>query len=126
MCPIRMFFSKKTQMLRTKFFVIRSLLTLLEEKTLSPDLLHPSGQFHLTVSQLVKPFKYLTKLSRSLLEPFGFKCKRLLFKCFLGLIVMLMIMEYHFLIYLLTCFHTNPLNNYLPPLPCCSSYHYEG
>ena len=62
---IRMFFSKKTRMLRTKFFVIRSLLTLLEEKTLSPDLLHPSGQFHLTVSQLVKPFKYLTKLSLS-------------------------------------------------------------
>ena len=30
------------------------LITLLEEKKLSSDLLHPSGQFRLTISQLVK------------------------------------------------------------------------
>ena len=61
-----------------------------EEQTLSSDLLHPSGPFRLTISQLVKPFKYLIKLSQSLLEPFGFKCKRLLFKCFLWLMVVLL------------------------------------
>ena len=81
---------KKTQMLRTKFFVITSLVTLLEEQPLPSDLLYFHVQFRLTISQLVKPFKYLTKLSQSLLEPFGFKCKRLLFKCFLGLMVVLL------------------------------------
>ena len=70
---------------------LNSLLSEVLEQTLSPDPLHPSDQFRLTISQLVKPFKYLTKLSQSLLEPFGFKCKRLLFKCFLGLIVVLLI-----------------------------------
>ena len=34
-----------------------------EEQTLSSDLLYSPGQFRLTISQLVKPFKYLTKLS---------------------------------------------------------------
>ena len=42
-----------------------------EEQTLSCDLLHPPGQFLLTISQLVKPFRYLTKLSRSLLDLFS-------------------------------------------------------
>ena len=35
-------------------------------------------------SQLKKPFKYLTKLSRNLLEPFMFKCNLLLLRFFLG------------------------------------------
>ena len=60
-------------------------MTLPEEQALSSDLLNHSGQFHLTVSQLVKHFKYLTKLSQSLLKPFMFKCNRLLvLKMFLG------------------------------------------
>ena len=83
------FFSKKTQMLKLNSLLSEVLVT--EEQTLSSDLLHPPGQFPLSISQLSKPFKYLTKLSRSLLEPFGLKCKRLLFKCSLGLIVVLLI-----------------------------------
>ena len=43
-----------------------------------------SGQFCLAVPPLDQPFKYLTQLSRSLREPFGFKCIWLLFKCFGG------------------------------------------
>ena len=39
---------------------------------------------------IIKTFKYLTKLSRGLLEPFGFNCKWELFKCFLRLIVVLL------------------------------------
>ena len=113
------FFLRKLRCSELNSFLSEVLLTLLEEKKLSSDLLHPSGQFRLTISQLVKSFKYLAKLSQSLLELFGFKCKRLLFKCFLGLIVVLLIKG-------ISCFHTNPLNNYLPPLLCCSDYHYEG
>ena len=74
---IWVFFSKKTQMLQIKFFLIRSFRTLFEEQALSSDLLHPSGQSRVSVSQLVKPFNYLTKLSRGLLEHFGFKCNQL-------------------------------------------------
>ena len=40
---IWMFFSKKTQMLRTKFFVSEVLVA--EEQTLSPDLLHSLASF---------------------------------------------------------------------------------
>ena len=70
-CPmitrLGMFFSKKTQMLRTKFFVIRSFSNWRTNVILWSTT--PPGQFRLTISQLVKPCKYLTKLSRSLLEP---------------------------------------------------------
>ena len=68
-------------------FLSKVLVTLLEEQVLSSDVLHPSGQFCFADSQLVKPFKNLTQLSRSLLKSFGFKCNRLLFKCFLWLVV---------------------------------------
>ena len=40
-------------------------------------------------SQLEKHFKYLTKLSRNLLEPFMFKCNLLLLRFFLGSIDLL-------------------------------------
>ena len=117
---IWMFFIRKLRCSELNSLLSEVLVTLLEEKKLSSDyytpllegkkvtlwLLHPSGytpltttplwlhssgQFRLTIPQLVKLFKYLTKLSRSLFEPFGFKCKRLLFKCFLGLIFVLLI-----------------------------------
>ena len=95
MCPMitrfGCFFLRILRCSELNSFLSEVLLTLLEEKNLSSDLLHSSGQFCLPISQLVKPFKYLTKLSQSLLEPFGFKCKRLLFKCFLRLIVVLLI-----------------------------------
>ena len=79
---IWMFFLRKLRCSEQNSLLSEVLVT--EEKTLSSDLLHPPDQFRLTISQLVKPFKYLTKLSRSLLEPFGLKCKQLLLKCFLG------------------------------------------
>ena len=88
---IWMFFLRKLRCSELDSFLPDVSVTLLE--ALSSGLLHPSDQFRLAVSQLVKPFKYLTKLSRSLLEPFGFKCNWLLFKCFLGLIVVLLIKE---------------------------------
>ena len=95
MCPVIMqfgyFFLRKRRCLEVNSFLSEVSLTLFEEKKLSSDLLYPSGQFHLTISQLVKPFKYIRKLPPSFLEPFGFKCKRLLFKCFLELIVVLLI-----------------------------------
>ena len=55
------FFSKKAQMLRIKFFLIRSFITLFEEHALSSDLPYTSGQFRLAVSQTVKLFEYLSK-----------------------------------------------------------------
>ena len=68
------------------------LVTLLEEKVLISDLLpHPYGQFRFVDSQIAKPFKYLTKIITKFLEPLVFKCSRLLFKGFLGLIVVLLI-----------------------------------
>ena len=95
MCPMialfGCFFLEKLRCSELNSLLSEVLLTLLEEQTLSSDLLHPSGQFRLTISQQVKPFKYLTKLSRSLLERFGFKCNRLLLRCFLGLLVVLLI-----------------------------------
>ena len=95
MCPMialfGCFFLEKLRCSELNSLLSEVLLTLLEEQTLSSDLLHPSGQFRLTISQQVKPFKYLTKLSRSLFKPFGFKYRRLLFKCFLWLMVVLLI-----------------------------------
>ena len=88
---IWMFFLRKLRCSELNSLSLEILVTLLEEQALSSNLLHLSGQFRLTISQLFKPFKYLTKLSRSLLVSFGFKCNRLLFKCFLGLIVVLLI-----------------------------------
>ena len=69
------FFLRKLRCSELNYLLSEVLVT--EEQTLSSDLVHPPGQLRLTISQLVKPFKYLTKLSRNLLEPFGFKCKRL-------------------------------------------------
>ena len=86
-----MFFLRKRRYSELKSSLSKVLVTLLEEQALSSDLLLPSGQFRLTVFHVGKPFKYLTKLSRSLLEPSGFRCNRLLFECFLGLIVVLLI-----------------------------------
>ena len=98
MCPmiaIWMFFSKKTQTLRTKFFVIRSFSNWRTNFTIwSTTPPWPVSFNHFSTSQTLH---YLTKLSRSLLEPFGFKCKRLLFKCFLGLTVVLLIKGISFL-----------------------------
>ena len=37
-----------------------------------------SGSFRVTLSQLEKPFKYLTKFSCNFLEPLTFKCSLLL------------------------------------------------
>ena len=92
-CPMitrfECFFLRKLRCSELNYLLSEVLAT--EEQTLSADLLHRPGPFCLTISQLVKPFKYLTKLSQSLLEPFGFKCKRLLFKCFSGWIVVLLI-----------------------------------
>ena len=68
------FFLRKLRCSELNYLLSEVLVT--EVGTLSSDLLHHPGQFCLTICQLVKPFKYLTKLSRSLLEPFGFKCKR--------------------------------------------------
>ena len=76
------FFLKKLRCSELNSLLLEVLVN--EEQTLSSDILHPSAQFRLIISQLVKSLKYLTKLSRSLFEPFGFKCKRLLLKCFLG------------------------------------------
>ena len=65
-------------------------VTLLEEKVLISDLLpHPYGQFRFVDSQIAKPFKYLTKIITKFLEPLVFKRSRLLFKGFLGLIIVL-------------------------------------
>ena len=92
MCPMitrfGFFFLRKLRCSGLNSLLSEILVT--EEQTLSSDLLHPSDQFRLTISQPVKPFKYLIKLSQSLLERFGFKCKRLLFKCFLFLMVVLL------------------------------------
>ena len=77
MCPMitrfGCFFLRKLRCSGLNSLLLEILVTLLEEQALSSDLLHPSGQFRLIISQLVKPFKYLTNLSRSLLEPFRFK-----------------------------------------------------
>ena len=89
LCDLNVFL-RKLRCLELSFF-LEILVTLLEEQALSCGSLHPNGQFPLSFSQLFKTFKYLTKLSRSLLQPFGFKCSRLLFKCFLGLMVGLLI-----------------------------------
>ena len=48
-----------------------------------------SGQLCVLLPQLEKPFKYLTKLSHNLLEPFMFKCNLLLLRFFLGSIGLL-------------------------------------
>ena len=99
MCPMitrfKCFFLRKLRCSELNYLLSEVLVT--EVGTLSSDLLHHPGQFCLTICQLVKPFKYLTKLSRSLLEPFEFKCKRLLFKCFSGLMVVLLIKGISFL-----------------------------
>ena len=100
MCPMitrfGCFFLRKLTCSELNSLLSEVLITLLEEQALSSVLLHPSGHFRLTISQLVKHFKYLTKLSRRLLEPFGFKCNQLLFKFYFffgggGLIVVLLI-----------------------------------
>ena len=72
MCPMiarfGCFFLRKVKCPKLNSFLSEVLITLLEEQSLSSDLLHPYGQFYLAVPQLVKPFKYLAKLSRSLLR----------------------------------------------------------
>ena len=69
-CPMikrfRCFFLRKLRCSELNSLWSEVLVT--EEQTLSYDLLHSPGQFLLTISQLVKPFRYLTKLSRSLLD----------------------------------------------------------
>ena len=99
MCPMitrfKCFFLRKLRCSELNYLLSEVLVT--EVGTLSSDLLHHPGQFCLTICQLVKPFKYLTKLSRNLLESFEFKCKRLLFKCFSGLMVVLLIKGISFL-----------------------------
>ena len=62
--------------LSREIFLSEELVTLPEEQALPSNLLNSSCQFRLTVSELDKPFKNLTKLSRNFLEPFGFKCNR--------------------------------------------------
>ena len=66
MCPMitrcECLFLRKRKCSELNSFISEVLVTLLEKKVLSSDLLHPSGQFHFTDSQIVKPFKYLTKL----------------------------------------------------------------
>ena len=70
------FFLRKLRCSELNSFLSEVSVTLLKEKALLSDLPHPSGQFCIAVSQLIKPYKYLPKLSRSLLELFGFKCNR--------------------------------------------------
>ena len=74
MCPMitrfGCFFLRKLRCSELNSLLSEVLVTLLEEQALSSDL-HRSGQFRLTISQLVKTFKYLAKLSRSMLESFG-------------------------------------------------------
>ena len=43
-----------------------------------------SDSFRVTLSQLEKPFKYLTKFSCNFLEPFIFKCNLLLLRFLLA------------------------------------------
>ena len=67
MCPMTTrfgcFFLRKPRCSELSSLLSEVLVT--EEQTLSSDLLYSPGQFRLTISQLVKPFKYLTKLSQS-------------------------------------------------------------
>ena len=58
MCPMiarfGCFFLRKLR--RSELNSLLSEVLVTEEQTLPSDLLHPLGQFHLTISQLVKPF----------------------------------------------------------------------
>ena len=58
--------SPKLRCLELNSFVSDVFITLLEEQALSSDLLHSSGLTSLAFSQLVKSFKYLTRLSQTL------------------------------------------------------------
>ena len=86
---IGMFFSKKTQMLRTKFFVIRSFSKWRTNVILWSTTPPWSVSFNnFSTSQTLQ---ILNKIITKFVGPFQLNCTRLLFKYFWGLMVVLLI-----------------------------------
>ena len=68
MCPMitrfGCFFLRKLRCSELNSLLLEILVTLLEEQALSSDLLHPSGQFHLTISQTSQTLQIPNKITK--------------------------------------------------------------